>query len=170
MEKSFGPPESTTVPASASCCRKRRRQNIQNVILPRCQIRPRENLADRCKAGNGRKYTNLTPSQGCRMKEEYRFPRHFTARYGLPRGRLPLVCQSYERKDSKRTNGFCTQTGLPSRREKPPEAPFPPLSTFPSLQQERNFFQHRNPVLAARKRTTRRRNAPYELFSHLSFL
>ena len=76
-------------------------------------------------------------------------------------------------KAGKKTNGFCTRKA-PNQKGKAARSPaFPRFpharkrlcgKKFSSLRQERNFFQQRNPVFAARKRPPRRKNAPYKQF------
>ena len=77
------------------------------------------------------------------------------------------------RKPCKTSGGFCTRAAS-NQAGKTSAAPlfclFPHFrgslcgKKFSSLRQERNFFQQRNPVFAARKRASRRRNAPYGQF------
>ena len=82
------------------------------------------------------------------------------------------------RKPCKTSGGFCTRAA-PNQTGKTSAAPlfclFPHSrgflcgKKFSSLRQERNFFQQRNPVFAARKRTLWRRNASYGRFSRPFF-
>lgn len=107
------------------------------------------------------------------MKAAGRFPRHFAARHGTPCGRPPSPRQPVRGKACKRTNGFWTRK-VSNQKKKSVRSPvFPRLPhsrkllcgrKFASLRQERNFFQQRNSVFAARKRPPRRRNAPYGQF------
>ena len=82
------------------------------------------------------------------------------------------------RKPCKTSGGFCTRAAS-NQAGKTSVAPlfclFPHSrgflcgKKFSSLRQERNFFQQRNPVFAARKRPPRRKNAPYKQFLHPFF-
>ena len=97
----------------------------------------------------------LPPAKGCRAD-----------------GCRPRVSPA-EGKAGKRTNGFCTPPAY-NQEEKAARSPvFPRFpharerlcgKNFSSLRQEENFFQQRNPVFAARKRASRRRNVPYGQF------
>ena len=92
-------------------------------------------------------------------------------------GRRPRVSRT-GKKARKKTDGFCTRTAS-NQKEKAVRSPafsrFPRSrkflcgKKFSSLRQERNFFQQRNSVFAARKRPPRRRNAPYGQFSRPFF-
>ena len=102
----------------------------------------------------------LPPATGCRAD-----------------GRRPRVSRT-GKKARKKTDGFCTRTAS-NQKEKAVRSPafsrFPRSrkflcgKKFSSLRQERNFFQQRNSVFAARKRPPRRRNAPYGQFSRPFF-
>ena len=96
----------------------------------------------------------------------------------MPCGRMPSTRQPVKEKAGKRTNGSRTRAAS-NQKEKPARSPaFPRFphsreflcgKKFASLRQERNFFQQRNSVFAARKRPPRRRNAPYGQFPRLFF-
>ena len=86
---------------------------------------------------------------------------------------MPSPRQPAKGKACKRTNGFCTQTASNQKKKAARSPVFPRFphsreilcgKKFASLRQERNFFQQRNPVFAARKRPPGRRNVPYGQF------
>ncbi len=164
---------------SRRCQKTGGRQQAPNDILSKRQDSACENRANGRGAGTERKCANLARPRKCRMKAGSRFPRHFAARHGAPCGRSPLPV-SVPRGEwlAKGQTGFA-RGQTPFRAGKALRSlvfPFflhlqgvPCGKKVSFLRKAAHFFAESDSVFTAKKRSPRRRNAPYRQFLHPRF-
>ena len=139
-----------------------------------CQKRPRMAAASGTQGGGGRKYAILAALRRDSMTGIRPFRRHPDRRKPAPCGRHHHVRQPFRLTGDNPSLAFRAPPRPVWKRKTARSPLFPrfphagkPLcgKKFPSLRQERNFFQQRNSIFAAQKNGTGRRNARILHFS-----